>query len=404
MKHYSPIKVGISVSIMIVAIAVLMLWQSGLLIQATGYKLIGKFNVINGLLNGAEVRYRGYKVGTVFDIQPNPETIDVTFYVDGDIKIPEGSTLRVIFDGLIGEKYIDIQPNTEANAYLSDGDSLSGYSTAGLADFVDLASKNLAETQAIFSAFREVFASDEVMASMKDVIFNVEKIVESMSSISTSLDDAQIANIANDVSEISRELSQTTRALRGLITQLEDREVADRVADILDNLDQFTAELSGNTDGATGENGGLGRNIRQISKTLSSVNIKGAGAFRYYVPDENPVFSGDVDVHVQNNFLRAGVNNRWGDVQFTTAQVGFGFSNAITARFGVVQKQAGFGVDFQPIDQLGFSIDAYNFKDMSVDIETRLGLTEYLKLLGGLSRDPVSKSYDNYFFGIMLTP
>ena len=98
------VKVGFVSFLMLSMIGALMMWQSTLLMRASGYELKGEFQNINGLLNGAEVRYRGFKVGRVSKVSPGPKKILVSFYVKDDIEVPQGSELRVIFDGLIGEK------------------------------------------------------------------------------------------------------------------------------------------------------------------------------------------------------------------------------------------------------------------------------------------------------------
>jgi len=80
MSKTSPFKVGIFSILMVVVITSLLIWKSGILIKATGYNLIGEFEHVNGLLNGAAVSYRGYKVGTVSKVIPGPKSIKVTYF------------------------------------------------------------------------------------------------------------------------------------------------------------------------------------------------------------------------------------------------------------------------------------------------------------------------------------
>ena len=70
MQDRTALKVGIATFLMTIAIAALLVWKSSIHLKATGYQLVGKFQYVSGLLNGAEVRYRGVNVGKVFSIKP----------------------------------------------------------------------------------------------------------------------------------------------------------------------------------------------------------------------------------------------------------------------------------------------------------------------------------------------
>ena len=110
MKHYkeNTVLVGLFASIILFILSFLLIWQSNLFIRVSGYELVGRFDSVGGLLTQSEVRFRGYRVGRVVDIQPKKDAILVRFSVTHDVQIPNGSSLRVIFDGLVGEKYVEV--------------------------------------------------------------------------------------------------------------------------------------------------------------------------------------------------------------------------------------------------------------------------------------------------------
>ena len=114
-KH--AFRVGLISFVMCLMIATLLIWISGIFLRAGGYELKGRFSTVNGLLPGDDVRYRGYKVGRVFSIKPSPDHIEVSFRVRQGTNIPKNSKLRVLFDGLIGEKYMGVIPNTNEKSW-----------------------------------------------------------------------------------------------------------------------------------------------------------------------------------------------------------------------------------------------------------------------------------------------
>ena len=96
---------------LLMGIVSLVLWKNSVFTRVKSYELIGEFEAINGLLENAIVKYRGYPIGRVTKIAPYQKNIQVHFFVQEDYKIPKGSTVKIIFDGLVGEKYMEIIPN-----------------------------------------------------------------------------------------------------------------------------------------------------------------------------------------------------------------------------------------------------------------------------------------------------
>lgn len=88
-----------------------------------GYTLTANFMKVGGLSIGSDVRINGIKVGTVTAQTLNNEdyTVDVTFSISSDIKLPTDSVVAIVSDGLMGDKFVKIMPG-KANEFLKDGD------------------------------------------------------------------------------------------------------------------------------------------------------------------------------------------------------------------------------------------------------------------------------------------
>ena len=110
MKLSMQAKIGIISLAALLILGGMIVWKGDIFLRSSGYELIGSFSNAGGLMPGAEVRYRGFKVGKVTRIEPNPQDVKVYLIVQSNIKVPEGSTLRVAFDGLIGQKFVEIIP------------------------------------------------------------------------------------------------------------------------------------------------------------------------------------------------------------------------------------------------------------------------------------------------------
>lgn len=77
-----------------------------------GYHVTAKFTRIDGLLRGSDVRIGGIKVGSVISQDLDPKTYQavVRLSVARDIELPTDSTAAVVSDGLLGGKYLNIEP------------------------------------------------------------------------------------------------------------------------------------------------------------------------------------------------------------------------------------------------------------------------------------------------------
>ncbi|MEQ9491933.1 MAG: outer membrane lipid asymmetry maintenance protein MlaD [Alphaproteobacteria bacterium] len=92
----------------------------------SGYQLQAKFNAVDGLAIGSDVRIGGVKVGSVIDQYVDQELYQavVSFSIQDKIRLPADSVASVNSSGLLGEKYLAIKPGT-ATDLLSEGQALS---------------------------------------------------------------------------------------------------------------------------------------------------------------------------------------------------------------------------------------------------------------------------------------
>ncbi|ABC23238.1 outer membrane lipid asymmetry maintenance protein MlaD [Rhodospirillum rubrum] len=82
----------------------------------TGYPIQAVFLKVGGLVTGSDVRINGVKVGTVtgqtLDSDTYEAVVDMT--ISGDIHIPEDSRAAIVSDGLLGGKYVRLEPGQSA--------------------------------------------------------------------------------------------------------------------------------------------------------------------------------------------------------------------------------------------------------------------------------------------------
>lgn len=102
------------------------------------YSLIAKFDRVDGLLIGSEVRMSGVKVGTITSLELDPDSYLAVakIAVRNDIKLPSDSSAEVQSDGLLGDKYMSLVPGGE-ETYINEGEEIiNTQSAVNLTDLI----------------------------------------------------------------------------------------------------------------------------------------------------------------------------------------------------------------------------------------------------------------------------
>ena len=104
------------------------------------YSLFAKFNTVTGLREGNPVNMLGLEVGKVqkFTMDQENQQVIVEFKINKGIEIYDDAIASVKTEGLIGDKYVAVDPGGGGDL-LANGDSITD--TNSPTDIMDLISK-----------------------------------------------------------------------------------------------------------------------------------------------------------------------------------------------------------------------------------------------------------------------
>lgn len=104
------------VVLLVAALFLVFAYSNASLRTVSGYELVAKFDRVDGLNQGSDVKVSGIKVGTITgqDIDPQSYLAVVRFSVDPRIKLPVDSAAEVVSEGLLGSKYLSLVPGADA--------------------------------------------------------------------------------------------------------------------------------------------------------------------------------------------------------------------------------------------------------------------------------------------------
>ncbi len=110
-----------------------------------GYELVAKFDRVDGVTSGSDVRMKGIKIGTVttLDLDQTRYMAVARLSITAGVMIPTDSSVKITSDGLLGGAYLSVDPGGD-DTMLADGGEI--VNTQGSIDLIGLISK------AVFSA------------------------------------------------------------------------------------------------------------------------------------------------------------------------------------------------------------------------------------------------------------
>jgi len=363
----TPAKVGLLTLVALVALASIIIWKTDIFLVRSGYELIGSFDSVEGLTLGSEVRYRGFRIGKVMKIDPGPQQIMVTSLINKDINFPVDSILRVAYDGLVGQKYLEVKPGTSEAVYVSP-DVLYGSRTSGIVDFIDIGSQNLKETKRIFESIRKIVENPALQRALVNAIFTAEQ-------------------VTTDMEKLTEELRRTNKG----------------VSDIV-NDPKFKTNVKETIDGTAKTLTSANRFFDNVGK----VNLRASGGVD--IGSRANAVHGDVDIiQSENTYFRFGVGE--GPTR-TLSVLDFLLTNKTNDEFGyrlgVINSQLGGGFIFTPSPENAFLADIYDINNPRPNWpRVRLGyehqFREYMDIL--LQADNIlNGNASNLMFGIRVKP
>ena len=398
--------VGLATLLLLGGVVSLILWKNSFFSKVKSYELIGEFESINGLLNNAVVKYRGYPVGRVSKITPKQTTIEVLFFVNESYQIPKGSSVKIVFDGLVGEKYMEILPNPTRNDFYSSGDRIVGYSSSGLSDFIDVGTQNLLELKSILKTMSSVFGSEEISHALKEVVFsmqdaaeNMERVVGELSKISSS---NKVTNILTQVDQLLTNLNASIKKedlekIKTTISNLEDfsRELKDLISD---------QELKKSVVSTLKETHSTFQKSNSFLNAIGQIKLVTSADFNYrWMNNDYLVYLVNFNFLYGDDSLNFGFSNYFSEDKLVNVLHNIPVGHHARFSYGLIKSSPGIGINYSFMDlPLTSTVYMYNFEDPFFDFGLTFSLSDQFMINSGYNE--FNQPTRSLFFGVGFYP
>jgi phospholipid/cholesterol/gamma-HCH transport system substrate-binding protein len=101
-----------AVVLVIAAVFLFFAYSTSQVHAVSGYELTARFDRIEGIREGGDVRISGIKVGSIISQTLDPTTFlaVVRMSIDPTIKLPSDSVAEILSSGLLGDKFLALVP------------------------------------------------------------------------------------------------------------------------------------------------------------------------------------------------------------------------------------------------------------------------------------------------------
>ena len=127
-----------AVVLVIAAVFLFFAYSTSQVRAVSGYPLTAKFDKIEGIREGGDVRISGIKVGSIISETLDPTTFlaIVKISVNPNVKLPDDTVAEILSSGLLGDKYLALVPGSSDKDLQAGGEIKFTQSPVSLEDLI----------------------------------------------------------------------------------------------------------------------------------------------------------------------------------------------------------------------------------------------------------------------------
>ncbi len=235
------LRVGILIILAIAIFVGTIIWIQGWQFGQDNYTIEVFFNDVGALAKGDPVMVAGIKMGKVTSLKLVEGGVNVTIMVEDDVKLGEDATITIRNRGLMGERYVAINPGSSEER-LDITLTVQGDYEAGIPEAMGLIGDMVSELRDMVHVLRHSVASDENLENLTKTVANLNELTNSLS-VYFEENRVKFETTANNFMATSAELKEVVSNNSGRIDSVMVRAdtLTERLSKVVSDLEKVSA-------------------------------------------------------------------------------------------------------------------------------------------------------------------
>ncbi|HSB62741.1 MAG TPA: MlaD family protein [Thermoanaerobaculia bacterium] len=247
-------KIGAFFVVVLVALAILILKIEDIHFgkKARTNTADAHFKDVAGLDDKSAVRVAGVRIGKVDGISLRPDGTAVAHLaLDPSVELHEGASAQIRALGLLGDKYVELNPGATNAPRLPSGVLLEGASGSGFDDLTKLATDIGKDLKEVSSALANSMGGTRGEERLNRIVDNLGRLAESLRELADANRgnvDAIVANLKvlsaqllETVARVDRMLDENRSGLKSTVSNVDD--VTAKLKTTADSLNSITGKI-----------------------------------------------------------------------------------------------------------------------------------------------------------------
>ncbi len=247
-------KVGLFFLVAMVAIAFLIMktGQFQLFQKGEAYTLQAVLDTATGLDKDSDVRLAGVKIGKVLSVALKDGKAVITMEIHKGVQLPEGSRVKVVAKGILGDKYLEILPGSKEGR-IGAGETLASEKAVSMDDLMDIVYSVAQDIKKITTSLSRTVGTNKGEEQIANILESIDKITSDLRVITARNKDnftTSIDNIKSFTGDLKKDIPLLAKKLDKLSTHLDEvvMENRDNLKATLANAKEGTKKLSDSLD------------------------------------------------------------------------------------------------------------------------------------------------------------
>ena len=347
------------------------------------YNLYVNFGQAIGLTPGNAVAYAGVTVGSVEAISPNGPGVLVRVKIQDDVKIPKKSAFTITSNGVMGAKFVNIQPAVDSD--LSDcfqpDDYVEGQGETGIDNVMQGVSAALEQVHELLANMNDIIGDNDTKAALKDISMNMRQVTENLNVMTATLANVAVSsqddirNMARNLNVMTASLTRSANSVESMINTFSgDGTTAENMRQAVNNLSEASVRINNMAKSLEGvvtdpqvaddlkqtihNTRNLTERADNMMSKISSIKVGGGLETMYSGGKHDWSSNFDVGLYSGNSYGKIGVSDI-GRENYFNLQAGTR-SGAFGGHGGIIDSKAGLGIDLFGGNKVQLSVDAYD--------------------------------------------